>query len=133
MNERQREQHRAYQATWFAKHPEKQKVNNAKCYTKHREERLAYTANYQRAHPELVNARAKNYQHRKRAGGGSFSRASWEYLKSLFGHCCAYCKRHMKRLEQDHVIPISKGGWHFSGNIVPACRSCNSRKGVTLL
>lgn len=28
----------------------------------------------------------------------------------------------------DHVIPITRGGNSFEGNLVPACRSCNSGK-----
>jgi 5-methylcytosine-specific restriction endonuclease McrA len=46
---------------------------------------------------------------------------------SRFGHCCAYCKR-QGDLEVEHVVPISKGGQHHLGNIVPACQSCNSSK-----
>lgn len=28
----------------------------------------------------------------------------------------------------DHVVPVSRGGWHAIGNILPACRSCNAKK-----
>lgn len=44
-----------------------------------------------------------------------------------FDHCCAYCGRNGD-LEVEHVVPISKGGQHHLGNIVPACHSCNSNK-----
>jgi HNH endonuclease len=33
----------------------------------------------------------------------------------------------------DHVVPISRGGKHSEGNLVPACRSCNSSKRDLLL
>lgn len=78
---------------------------------------------------EVKRARTLNYIHHKRANGGTFLHATWEYMKTLFGNTCTYCKRRIERLTQDHVIPISKGGWHFSGNIVPACKPCNSSKG----
>lgn len=29
----------------------------------------------------------------------------------------------------DHVIAIAHGGTHDVGNLVPSCRSCNSRRG----
>jgi 5-methylcytosine-specific restriction endonuclease McrA len=44
-----------------------------------------------------------------------------------FGNHCAYCGcgGHM---EIEHVIPLSKGGAHDIGNIVPACTVCNRKK-----
>jgi 5-methylcytosine-specific restriction endonuclease McrA len=45
-----------------------------------------------------------------------------------FGHCCAYCGAGGD-LQVEHVIPISQGGEHHLGNIVPACQRCNFSKG----
>lgn len=45
-----------------------------------------------------------------------------------FGHTCAYCGA-SGDLQVEHVVPISKGGEHHLGNIVPACQSCNFSKG----
>ncbi len=42
---------------------------------------------------------------------------------------CAYCLRPHTRLTMDHVVAVSAGGLNEIGNIVPACKSCNSRKG----
>ena len=44
-----------------------------------------------------------------------------------FGHCCAYCGK-AGDLHIEHVVPISKGGPHSIGNIIPACRDCNFSK-----
>jgi 5-methylcytosine-specific restriction endonuclease McrA len=44
-----------------------------------------------------------------------------------FNHACAYCGA-TGDLQIEHVVPISKGGEHHLGNIVPACHSCNSNK-----
>lgn len=49
-----------------------------------------------------------------------------------FGHSCAYCGGNGD-LHIEHVVPISKGGTHALGNIIPACKPCNyskSTKGV---
>lgn len=44
-----------------------------------------------------------------------------------FDHACAYCGA-IGDLQVEHVIPISRGGGHHLGNIVPACHRCNSSK-----
>jgi 5-methylcytosine-specific restriction endonuclease McrA len=46
---------------------------------------------------------------------------------ALFGNCCSYCGA-SGDMEIEHVIPISKGGTHAMGNILPACHDCNSSK-----
>lgn len=46
---------------------------------------------------------------------------------SQFDNCCAYCGD-CGDMEIEHVVPISKGGAHDIGNIVPACTRCNSSK-----
>lgn len=45
---------------------------------------------------------------------------------------CAYCGARSP-LEIDHVIPLSLGGRHAEGNLVAACRTCNSDKSNLLL
>jgi len=40
---------------------------------------------------------------------------------------CAYCGG--VATTRDHVVPVSRGGSNASLNLVPACLSCNSRKG----
>jgi len=51
----------------------------------------------------------------------------WIGIKEAFKQRCVYCGE-KKPLTMDHIIPVSKGGFHIKENIVPACRSCNSRK-----
>jgi 5-methylcytosine-specific restriction endonuclease McrA len=46
-----------------------------------------------------------------------------------FDHCCAYCGTDGD-MHIEHVIPISKGGEHHLGNIVPACQRCNYSKSI---
>jgi 5-methylcytosine-specific restriction endonuclease McrA len=51
----------------------------------------------------------------------------WNEIKEIFNNKCCYCGRE-RILEQDHFIPLSKGGAYTFNNIVPACKSCNSGK-----
>mgnify|MGYP002142011573 FL=1 len=49
---------------------------------------------------------------------------------ALFNDCCAYCGKSESDeiLHIDHFIPVSKGGTHVLGNLVPACKTCNFSK-----
>lgn len=47
-------------------------------------------------------------------------------LLEMFEGECAYC--HNQATTWDHARAVSLGGKTTSGNIVPACSSCNSRK-----
>jgi 5-methylcytosine-specific restriction endonuclease McrA len=44
-----------------------------------------------------------------------------------FNHRCAYCGVD-GNLHIEHAVPISRGGTHAIGNIVPACKDCNFSK-----
>lgn len=44
------------------------------------------------------------------------------------GNKCRYCGAIDPSLAIDHVIPFSRGGTKDLGNLVAACKSCNSRK-----
>lgn len=44
-----------------------------------------------------------------------------------FDNRCAYCGC-TGDLHIEHVVPISKGGTHAIGNIIPACKDCNFSK-----
>jgi len=55
----------------------------------------------------------------------------WEDILEQYNYRCAYCgvEFNCELLPtKDHVIPISKGGDNTKENIVPACKSCNSKK-----
>lgn len=43
---------------------------------------------------------------------------------------CTYCPDPATTI--DHVIPLTRGGDNYEGNLTPACRPCNSSKGNRL-
>lgn len=43
---------------------------------------------------------------------------------------CVYCNS-VAKLTLDHFFPISQGGDNVLENLVPCCKSCNSRKGTS--
>ena len=67
------------------------------------------------------------YRQRKRVLISTLKINQWKHCLTHFNHQCAYCSRTVN-LEQEHVIPVSKGGHYTADNIIPACRSCNASK-----
>ena len=43
---------------------------------------------------------------------------------------CHYCGRSFPagELTMDHLVPVIRGGKSTRGNVVPACKDCNSKK-----
>lgn len=133
-----------YQPKWRQRNPEKPAEYTQTWRKRHPEKRAAYVQKYMAENNEAIRARhrswAKNNPDKRRAHEArrraleqganinDFTAAQWKELKELYQHCCAYCGKQGERLTQDHVIPLSKGGNHTLSNIVPACKSCNSRK-----
>ena len=55
----------------------------------------------------------------------------WIDILKKYKFRCAYCGKEFTlfdRETRDHIVPISKGGHNVKENIVPACKSCNSKK-----
>lgn len=64
---------------------------------------------------------------RKRKLPANFTGEQWEMCKMHFDYSCAYCGSE-SNLEQEHFIPLSKGGEYTKDNIIPACDKCNPSK-----
>lgn len=82
---------------------------------------------------EVRGARARfrqNYKHLYRGDGDDLTFEQWQAILAAHDHRCHYCGAACP-LTMDHVTAISKGGTHTASNVVPACRSCNSRKRAT--
>lgn len=64
-----------------------------------------------------------------------FTKEDWEAILLRWGNVCAICGRGktLVELTVDHIIPLSLGGKHCKENIQPLCRSCNSRKGNSII
>ena len=84
-----------------------------------------------------VKKSARKRQKRIRAGE-QISEEQIEQLLKSQNYTCAYCEQRLSLNSPpmdpecptiDHVLPLSAGGSHTIGNVVLACRSCNSKKG----
>jgi 5-methylcytosine-specific restriction endonuclease McrA len=116
---------------WEQRNPAKVRARSARQRARDPKKARAAVAAWAKAHPEAIAAIGKR-RRALRAGApvNDFTAKQWAAMKEHYGHRCAYCWRKMKRLTQDHIVPLSKGGSHTYSNIVPACQSCNSKKGT---
>jgi hypothetical protein len=71
----------------------------------------------------------QRYRHLLRGPGDDLTFEQWQEIRAKHGNRCAYCEAPDPKT-LDHVVPLSKGGLHTASNVVPACKSCNSRKGT---
>ena len=125
------EEERAKRAAYRAAHPEASRARNAAWRAANGEKKRAYMAAYYAAHPEEYLARNRRRRALK-AGApiNDFTAAQWRELQASCDHRCSYCGTRAKgHLTQDHLTPLANGGSHTLANILPACGTCNSRKG----
>jgi 5-methylcytosine-specific restriction endonuclease McrA len=66
---------------------------------------------------------------REKAKAREMRNSPWWKRKRSSG-VCYYCGGKFKPadLTMDHLIPIVRGGKSVQGNLVPACKECNSKK-----
>ncbi len=66
---------------------------------------------------------------REKAKARDLRDSQWWKRKRSSG-ICYYCGGKFKpaELTMDHLIPIARGGRSVQGNVVPACKDCNSKK-----
>jgi 5-methylcytosine-specific restriction endonuclease McrA len=95
----------------------------------YRQRRTDLQREYRKQNP----ARTRTYRNqRQRNAVGSVSDKDWSSVLRQYRGCCAYCSVEGP-MTMDHVVPLSRGGRHTIGNVVPACGPCNSSKFNKLL
>ena len=75
--------------------------------------------------PEASEADLK----REKARARELRQSTW-WKRRIADGVCHYCGRRVgpKALTADHVVPLIRGGKSARGNMVPACKDCNSKK-----
>lgn len=96
-------------------------------YQKNREKIIERVLEYARLNPEIFRVNAERRRSRKKSLPSTLTIAQWELIKHTFNNRCAYCGSE-SHLQQEHFIPLSKGGEYTHNNIIPSCKSCNSSK-----
>lgn len=74
---------------------------------------------------------AANGRARMRGADGKHTKLEWQSMKERYDFRCAACgnpESADKKLERDHIIPLSRGGSNYIENLQPLCGACNRRK-----
>lgn len=66
---------------------------------------------------------------RERQKARELRQSEWWKRRCAKGRCY-YCGRPTpaRELTMDHIVPLVRGGRSTRGNVVPACKECNTRK-----
>lgn len=138
---------RIYDQNWRIKNPEKVKENNKR----HKELNPDYMTNYRANNRERIKETAKKWWARNPSylkewlekhphylamqsakyratlkANGIYEITAFEIYK-MYNKPCFYCNATFN-IQLDHVIPVARTGHHSVGNLVPACKPCNTSK-----
>lgn len=115
---------------------------NKEWYKDNKEHRRIYNKQYRIDNKERINLMGKKWMQNNRAKCTSYTQnrkalknklqstltiEQWGIIKKDFNNQCAYCGK-IKKLEQEHFIPLIKNGEYTHNNIIPSCKSCNCKK-----
>lgn len=66
---------------------------------------------------------------RERQKARALRQTQWWKRRCAKGRC-HYCGQRIPAadLTMDHIVPVARGGKSTKGNVVPACKSCNTKK-----
>jgi 5-methylcytosine-specific restriction endonuclease McrA len=108
----------------------KRRRSNARAtawYKENRERMLANVQAWRVANPERRSVERQARRARKRAALGSHTAEEWKALVARHRGRCIDCGKAGK-MTVGHLVPLSKGGSNFIGNLKPQCGSCNSKQ-----
>ena len=109
--------------------PEKERAASQRWRQANPEKVRAASRAWGRANPDKKRLKKARRRARKmNAPINDLSAAQFAEICAAFQHRCAYCGRKAKKLTIDHVTPYAHNGSNTVWNVVPACKSCNSKK-----
>lgn len=131
----------------YKNNPKKYNLQSNKSHKKHRQDRLIKQRLYFKNNKDYFYVKNKKYRQENidsillRNRQRKLLLKNFPIIKQLeinqllkeHEYKCFYCKIEVKRrvnLHIDHKISLFCGGEHTINNLVPACKSCNLRKGI---
>lgn len=122
-----REKRKEYYKSYREEHKEYYRSYNKEYYYNNKEYYQQKKKEWYKNNKDKVKETNEQRRARKNGLNGNVFETEWKELCSHYGNVCLRCGSSDK-LTQDHVVPLSKGGFHTIYNLQPLCRSCNSSK-----
>ena len=125
-----RDERQAYNKAWAAAHPDEIRAASEAWRQANSEQEKARKAAWQKANPKKKRACCARRRARK-LGASGYGYTTSEHIAArwaFYGDLCYICDAPAEAT--DHVIPLARGGSHWSSNLRPICTSCNSKKGA---
>jgi 5-methylcytosine-specific restriction endonuclease McrA len=133
-------QNRAYNRRVKEESPERVRAWGKANYENHKERHREGNRRWEQANPDKVreinerkNKRNRHIKMRwemKRRGipDEGVTRGALLSIRAYFDDRCAYCQTKLADPAFDHIVPRCANGPHHPDNLVPVCKSCNSKK-----
>lgn len=121
-------QQKVYRETNPERYSELQRIRRQK--PRNRAVILEGKKRYREQSRELNRFWQQRYKNLKRNAVGTYTREQLKARIEYYGHKCYICTAPYKEI--DHVIPLSRGGTNWPGNLRPICPPCNRSKGNRL-
>lgn len=127
---------RAKSKKWYRENIESERERSRKNYNplvrkKYHFENRERSLQIMKIYYELNRERFIEYKQKRRSEENNLKAdltiEQWREILRLFDNECAYCGS-KERLQQEHVIAVTKGGEYTFNNIIPSCKPCNISK-----
>jgi len=132
-NKNNEERIKEYKKQWNKDNEERILKKRKERYKNNKEEILKQSREYQKTEKGKATKQRAKYKRRTILKNVINTLTSEEWLDILkeYNYKCVYCGCDFDEDNlptRDHIIPLSRGGHNIKENIIPACRSCNSKK-----
>lgn len=109
--------------------PHRRRAYHAKRYVENREQMVVQHKKWASANRDVVASIGERWRANKvNAPVNDFTVAQWRDMLAYYNGYCGYCGEPCDAPEQEHMVPLSRGGSHTESNLAVACRACNARK-----
>lgn len=118
---------------WHRENRERSVQNSRDWHANNKDRDRDYREKYRKENPEVMRHHERNRRARINSAEGSHSFSDIELMLVKQKEKCAFCQSRLiksgdKKYHIDHIMPLSKGGSNWPGNLQLLCKKCNLSK-----